>query len=326
MSLIIVVALLVLLVTWIHRTGELRGKRVCVLIYHRIVPRSKPLRREDEEERGCIVFDDEFVDHLRSLREAGFKSISPEEYLEFHRGSRSLPDRAVMITFDDGWRSVWEYALPALRDAGMTATVFINTESNNANFRAGAPVDGPMTLDMWRELAEAGITIGSHGVTHTFLTQCDDAALDDELGASKRQLEAAIGRPVTTLAAPGGQSNARVVRAALRHGYTTFFAGGSGTIGRDSDPAALTRLGVERDLSGRQLVQNLRPVAILQHRFVRVLKQIPTRLLGPTTANRLRHRLIAIGLGWLISVRFLKRALAVGALLVAVLFLWLLVR
>jgi len=326
MVLALVAVVLVAAILFVWKSGELKPRRVPVLIYHRLVPRGKPLRAEDRGERGCIVFDDEFRDHLRALRAAGYRSISPEEFLALRRGDSVAGSRPVMITFDDGWRSVHELALPALRDAGMSATVFMNTERSNPNFLAGEPADGPLTTDMLRDLDAAGVTIGSHGATHRFLTTCDDEELRRELVESKTTLEEIVGKPVLTLAAPGGQSDDRVVAEARRAGYTMLFGGGSGTIGDDSDLFALRRLGVERDTPGPQLVKNLRPGSILGHRLVRELKLLPTRVFGPRVSNDLRRRLIGAGFGWALRVRFLKIVVFWAAAAVALLLVWLVFR
>lgn len=322
----VVVGLLVLVAGYVRSTGELGSGRVPVLIYHRVVRRGIPLRPEDEGERGCIVFDDEFRDHLLALRQAGYTSISPEDFLAHHAGRAPLPERPVLITFDDGWQSVHDLAYPALRDARMTATVFVNTVPDNPNFVAGEPVDRSMTPEMVRTLHEGGITIGSHGATHRFLTTCDPDELREELGSSKAALEEWTGAEVDTLAAPGGQSDRAVAHAAREAGYVMFFGGGSGTIGRQSDLMALPRLGVERDTPGARLVANLRPMAIIQHRLVRELKLLPTRALGPVVSNRIRKAIVGSGLGWILRVAILKRIVLGGAILVVVGALWLIVR
>jgi predicted MPP superfamily phosphohydrolase len=79
-------------------------------------------------------------------------------------------------------------------------------------------------------------------------------------------------------------------------------------MGRDSDLLSLRRLGVERDTPGDRLVGNLRTRSVLAHRFVRELKLVPTRILGPRRSNRLRHWLIAHGFGGLLRMRVLKGA------------------
>jgi len=317
-ELLFVLALLAVVVIFVAgivaiRSGELSGRRVAVLIYHRVLDREAPMREQDREDWGCTVFADESRDHLDALTRAGFTAISPADYLEYLRGSKDLPERPVLITFDDGWRSVYEYALPALLDAGMPATVFVNTVADNANFAGGAPLDGAMTPRMIAECHAAGITIGSHGATHTYLTLLDDDALRRELSESKRDLEAIVGAPVNTLAAPGGQANAHVAELARAAGYELFFAGGSGTIGRGNDPMNLPRLGVERGTSGSTLVAGLRPAAILQHRAIQAAKRLPTRIFGARAMNALRRRAIDAGLGWIFRVRVLKRLVTVGA-------------
>ena len=300
----------------IHVSRELSGKRIPVLIYHRLVAREAILRAQDRSETGTIVFDDEFAAHIRGLKAAGFEGISVEEFVAFHEDNAELPAKPVLVTFDDGWRSVYEFALPTLQAEQFKATVFVNTDPDNANFRAGAPVDGSMTPEMIRECEASGIEIGSHGVTHRYFTTLDEAGLRTELVESKRDLEELLGHPVRILAAPGGQSDKRVRRLAAEAGYVALFGGGTGTVGKDSPLLNLRRQGVDRNTSPATLVRNVRPVSVLQHRFIRSLKLLPTRLLGPALSNKVRRAIVRAGLGRILSVSFLKRAIPLAIIAV----------
>lgn len=115
-------------------------------------------------------------------------------------------------------------------------------------------VDGPMDWPEVRALAEAGIEIGSHSVSHPILAQIgDDAQLERELVDSKAAIEARIGRPVVSLAYPVGGPGAyseRVVGVARRAGYRFGFTYESGVIDpQHMDLFRLRRLAVERYIS-----------------------------------------------------------------------------
>jgi peptidoglycan/xylan/chitin deacetylase (PgdA/CDA1 family) len=138
----------------------------------------------------------------------------------------------VAITFDDAFSSVLEYAAPVMASLGLPGTVFVVTSF--ADSRRPLEWDG---IDQWRggehdqelrgmswpeleQLEQAGWEIGSHTLTHPHLTRLDDHALARELGASRAACERALGHPVTSIAYPYGDVDARVARATAAAGYT----------------------------------------------------------------------------------------------------------
>jgi peptidoglycan/xylan/chitin deacetylase (PgdA/CDA1 family) len=127
----------------------------------------------------------------------------------------------VRITFDDGNASDLELALPALRRRGLTGTFFVVAG------RLGAP--GFVDADGVRELADAGMAIGCHGMNHRPWRKLDDAALDEELVEARARLERIVGRPVTAAACPFGSYDRRVLRALRRSGYRTVYTSDGGT-------------------------------------------------------------------------------------------------
>jgi peptidoglycan/xylan/chitin deacetylase (PgdA/CDA1 family) len=132
----------------------------------------------------------------------------------------------VRITFDDGNASDLEYALPALRRRGLTATFFLVVG------RLGAP--GFLNESGIQELAAAGMDVGSHGMHHRPWRRLDDHALREELVDAKHQLEGVIERPVTEAACPFGSYDSRVLRALQRHGYRRAYTSDRGTARPDN--------------------------------------------------------------------------------------------
>ena len=142
------------------------------------------------------------------------------------------PERKrAVITFDDGFRSVFDVALPLLRERGMVATLFVPTEFVGSGRPAswdgvtqwlGTPHE-PKMLAVSRaellELVDAGWEIGSHTCTHPHLTQLADSELAWELTESRRRCGELLGRSCESLAYPYGDVDERVVRAAAEAGY-----------------------------------------------------------------------------------------------------------
>ncbi len=159
----------------------------------------------------------------------------------------SVTDRAdVRITFDDGNASDVTHALPALRERGLEATFFVVAG------RLGAPLF--LDAAAVKELADAGMTIGSHGMRHRAWRGLDDGALREELVDAKAILEDVVGRPVTQAACPFGSYDRRVLRRLRGSGYHHVYTSDRGTtrsreflqarnsIGPHDEPAVLEQI------------------------------------------------------------------------------------
>ncbi|HEY8164277.1 MAG TPA: polysaccharide deacetylase family protein, partial [Gemmatimonadaceae bacterium] len=193
-----------------------RDIRLPVLLYHNVaaVP--------SEPWRGLTVTPSAFERQIAMLRGAGYEGISCAQWLDFLDESRALPRKPLLITFDDGYASLRDHALPTITRAGWSATVFVPTALiGNAIRREDRPSAEGLPLMDRREIcewAERGIEFGAHSRTHRDLTALEDSDLDDEVRGSRKELEDATGRAVRAFAYPYGKSDARVARA-VREAY-----------------------------------------------------------------------------------------------------------
>lgn len=141
---------------------------------------------------------------------------------QIHTTSSCDPNKYVVITFDDAYRDIADFAIPCLVDAGFTATVFVPTD-----FIGGkTPWDGRPVLNRLqiRAFAEAGIEIGSHGRSHANLQGLTSEKFSDEINVSADILEQLIGKPVSAFAYPNGLYNDEalsLVRNRYRLAFTT---------------------------------------------------------------------------------------------------------
>lgn len=162
-----------------------------------------------------------FRRQMRQIHESSFAVISLAELVEATRECRPLPQRSLIITFDDGYRNVYSAALPVLRQYGFTATVFLVTDycGRNNDWPGQGREIRPMPLLSWAEAAEmrqAGLEFGSHTATHPDLTRVSDEQAAEELKRSKTAIELHLGAEPVTIAYPYGKYDARVKALAQR--------------------------------------------------------------------------------------------------------------
>jgi len=209
---------------------------VPVLMYHEIAGIT-------DTSSKLAVAPEVFAEQISYLRDAGFTTISAGALAaSLAGGGKELPERPVVITFDDGYGDFYSQALPLLKQHGQTATLFQTT--------GGVGVAGREKRMMnWREIteaAEAGVEIGAHSITHPQLDQLPAAALREELYASKSQLEEHLGMAVPGLAYPYGYSNEKVRQVARELGYGYAYAVDNAMTARGDDNFTLPRLTVKR--------------------------------------------------------------------------------
>lgn len=132
----------------------------------------------------------------------------------------------VVVTFDDGYRSVWKQAAPVLRRLGAAATMFVTTEfvGSTVGVAAGDSLDSAaVSWDDLRALADEGWEIGSHTLTHPRLTALGAQEVRQEVCGSKARIEAELGRPCSSFAYPWGLVDEHVEQEVRRAGYEVAF-------------------------------------------------------------------------------------------------------
>ncbi|MGZ5432685.1 MAG: polysaccharide deacetylase family protein [Thermoanaerobaculia bacterium] len=189
-----------------------------------------------------------FRQHLRYLEMTGYNVIPLRHLYEYVTGTRaSIPKNAVVITIDDGWRSTYTEAFPELQKRKFPFTVFIypNIIGKTAN---------ALTWKQIREMAEAGVDIQSHSLTHPYLTKRRHRAkgekayaewLAKELAESRRILEKETGQKVRFLAYPYGDYDDRVAEASERAGYAAALTCDFGRVRKGSDPLRMKRFVID---------------------------------------------------------------------------------
>ena len=193
---------------------------VPILVYHGVFPHHPG---QTPEQVAYDVAPEAFEAHMAYLRDHNFHVASLAEYVAALESGNALPDRSVVITFDDGRENQYVHAFPILKQFGYTATFFVypNPVGRRAEF---------MTWDQIREMQVAGMTIGSHSYTHPYLTRiADPRQLKREIEGSRVKLEKELGIHVEFFAYPFGARNADAEAAVRNAGYKAarIFPGGA---------------------------------------------------------------------------------------------------
>ena len=187
-----------------------------------------------------------FAEHAAVVAESGAETLTVRELAARLRAG-DLPERAVVVTFDDGCASVAECAAPVLAVHGVRATVYcvaghVGGANDWPTQASWAPRLALASAGALSDLARAGWEIGSHGVAHRPLAQLDDVAVHDEIVASRTRLEELTDADVSTYAWPYGSRPSAPGAALIRETYGAACGGGPAVVRPSSDPYALERV------------------------------------------------------------------------------------
>ncbi len=230
--------------TSVTRGGRTDGGEIPVpiLMYHAVA--AEPSRAAHR----LSVSPEAFAEQMEVLAAGGHTPLTTRELAALWRDGGALPERPVLITFDDGYAGVHRHALPVLSRHGFAASLFASTGwlrgREAADIAPGAP-DDMLSFDQLRELAAAGVEIGGHSHSHPQLDQITDERLWFEVLRCKEILTEELGTAPVSFAYPYGYSSRRV-RTAVRREYVVSLAVGNALATRSQGPYALRRVTVRR--------------------------------------------------------------------------------
>ncbi len=202
-----------------------QSAQVVIFGYHRF---EKKVHRPDTE-----ITPELFEAQMKELQDKKIPVIGMQDFLAWKRGEKSIPLKAAVITFDDGWKSQYEVGWPIMKKFGYPFTLFIYTEGvKGMHFGGGAAMSWEQLADM----RDAGVDIQAHSATHQDLRKPYDKStkrklnpeeytewLDSEVGGSKATLEQKLGIRVNCFAVPFGYYNDRVKEAAKKARFEAVF-------------------------------------------------------------------------------------------------------
>jgi len=246
--------------------------RIVVLQYHHV---------SESTPASTSISPDRFAEHMRWLVDNEFVVASLPDSLVRLRSGETLPEYHAVITFDDGYRNIYDNAFPVLRELGLPFTIFVNPEPHDADKSAW------LSWEQLREMSKAGATIANHTSSHAFLVRRLDGESEAAwLGRIRGEFENADGRISEEtgqnhrlLAYPYGESNPTIRELVRELGYTAF-GQQSGAVGRDSDFVNLPRF----PLSG--------PYSAMGS-FATKMRSLPLSVLSVVPQTESNHEILA---------------------------------
>jgi peptidoglycan/xylan/chitin deacetylase (PgdA/CDA1 family) len=237
---------------------------------------------------GYVVTTEQFESHLRTLRDLGAASVNLTQVTEWVRKGVPIPERSVVITFDDGFEGNYTTALPLLEKYGFTATFFVATN------RIGD--EAMMSWDQLREMSKRGMSIESHTASHPLLSTLSRDETRDELAVSRKVLERELGTHVKYISLPNGDSNGWYHELAVETGYAGGCGSQFGCNDRGADPYYLRRIAMKRSTTAQNITDYLLRDSFNYHLAMskaRIKRMVPA-LIGKRRYDRLYNALFGV--------------------------------
>jgi len=184
---------------------------VPILCYHRFGKTCKS---------NLCISEKTFAKQLEYLKTNGYHTIHLSDLMAYLNYETAIPSKSVIITLDDGYRSIYEFAYPLLKRYGYTATLFVYTDFIEASRNA-------LTWNHLRKLKAAGFEIGSHSISHADLTkklpsendQTFRSRISKELINSKKIIDRELKQDTQIFAYPYGNYNQKILDLFPAAGY-----------------------------------------------------------------------------------------------------------
>jgi len=198
--------------------GGLRAdgsQAVPILVYNGFSRKQVPTR--------TIISRQNFVDQMQYLKDNGYHVISMPDFFDFLDFKKELPPKSVVLTFDDGWCSLYEIGFPVLQEYGYPGTLFLYTDLIHDNTC--------LSWDQVREMQKYGMTFGNHGKTHRDLSgPVDDenysqyfAALQLDVNAAEEVIKKELNIIPGYFAYPYGARSDLLIAYLQKNGYRGGF-------------------------------------------------------------------------------------------------------
>lgn len=213
----------------------------------------------DAKNASVEISGEKFKEHMNTLKENGYTAIFFKDYLSAVKGEKKLPEKPILITFDDGYLNNYTVGLPILKETGMKATIFIVTGRMGLQ---GAVTYPHFTWQQAREMEQSGfVDIQSHTQYHSHLPMISNNNLLIELRKSKFIIEKNLNKKVNILAYPYGEWNEYVIDSAKKAGYEACVLADPvdpGVNRLNENTFLMKRITVYGNMTGEELIREIK--------------------------------------------------------------------
>ncbi len=195
------------------------GQRVPVIMYHDII---------EKRDKNSVWFDcttKEFQDQMDEIKANGYTPISLEDLHKHLTSGFTIPEKSIVLTFDDNYQGYFDRAYPILKQLGYPSVVFVHTGYVGNKTGLHPKMDWPTLKELVKDPL---VTIGSHTITHPDLPSLTPTEQTKELAESKKELEAQLGKKIDFIAYPEGKNDLMTQSLTREAGYTMAFSVANG--------------------------------------------------------------------------------------------------
>lgn len=201
------------------------NRGIPVLYYHSV---------NDTVDNEVTISPELLKKQLEYIKYQGYITLSMNEVENYILYNQPIPEKSILITFDDGYMDNYYKAYPILKELNMKATIFCITSELDGSYY--------LSEEALKEMSQNNIDIESHTVNHLHLNKLTYDEQLKEMSGSKTKLENITGKKVTSIAFPFGDYNEDSVKAAKNAGYSIAFTTNKGFADRDDNPLELNRI------------------------------------------------------------------------------------
>ena len=216
------------IVLWVDSLPSHWG--IPILEYHMITEET------DGEEYTYNVPPKDFKEQLEYLQREGYTTITMQEFMRAKKGKFELPNKPIILTFDDGYKNCYTKMLPILETYNMKATLYmIVNEIGKENY---------LTWNELRDMQERGVEIGSHTANHIPLTELSREKQQDEMYLSKLLMEWNGIHTVFSFSYPNGYYDDEMPAMLKKNEYLNAVTGDPGLNDFNTDPYLMQRVNI----------------------------------------------------------------------------------
>jgi poly-beta-1,6-N-acetyl-D-glucosamine N-deacetylase len=253
-------------------------QKMTVLMYHNIAP-------ETSKNKHATISVEQFKEHLKTLIDNGYHVITMEQFQKFIQEGGAIPDNSLLITFDDGYESFYRYAYPAMKQAGVTGSVFVIGAYTDMYNPDALP---HLTWDEMRELKKNGMGVFNHSYNSHYYAQASELGMKkpelsgplylsnqsrmetneefrrrirSDMAFMEKRLSEELGEAPGILAIPFGVYNKALLEEGSEAGISLFFTTKEGVAKPGQHEIPRINAG-KPDFNGEQLIESIRKAAL----------------------------------------------------------------